>query len=232
MTRWFKEPKWWGRALGVLAALAWLAALVIAVQCAAKSTWNEADGWWQVVLALLGGPILIYQLAQVSQEMRRTWATSELRLYWGQKDGVTKEVILRIPQAEYRRNRIPIVLLNEGSKVTQWYRVQFRVPGTISRRDQHAANPAVPVELIPGQDPIHWTMPSEALNQKEYAYTFRSEGQYAAYPGDERPFVWIYVHLYADLEYPDECEVRYTTSTDQGRPHEGHLTIHLVRASE
>lgn len=144
-------------------------------------------------------------------EFRKSRDLPDLKLLW-QGDVATKiekdSFVLETSKYDVKTFFLTLFVKNDGMSMATWYRISFDVPGELARpnSDSHT------VQWHRGEQDC-W---SKGINPRVTRHEFKSNGQYALYPGDEGIHIaTLEVKLFPQIQYPDQVQINYSVVTDR-----------------
>lgn len=144
-------------------------------------------------------------------EFRKSRALPGLKLLW-RGDAATnlerESLVLETSGYGVKTFFLTLFVRNDGASMATWYRISFDVPGELARSnsDSHV------VQWQRGEQDC-W---SSSVNPRMTSHEFKSNGQYALYPGDEEIHIaTLEIRLFPQIEYPDQVPVSYSVVTDR-----------------
>jgi hypothetical protein len=155
-------------------------------------------------------PIVIIGFWITFTEFRKSQVLPKIQLFWmgdiaTDRDG--DQVILEVAEYNSKRYYLSLFAQNSGAIMATWYRINFMVPHALSspNSDTHK------VRWHRGQSP-DW---NSSLNGEETIHEFKSNGQYALYPGETVHIATLEVYLFPQINYPKDIQIRYSIVSDR-----------------
>jgi hypothetical protein len=144
-------------------------------------------------------------------EFRKSRALPDLKLLW-RGDAATRvegdSLVLETSEHYDKTFFLTLFTRNDGTSMATWYRINFDVPGELARpnSDSHT------VQWHRGEEDC-W---SSGVNPRMTRHEFKSNGQYALYPGDEEIHIaTLEIRLFRQIKYPNQAQVNYSVVTDR-----------------
>jgi len=180
---------------------------------------------WQLILDLILLPTVIIGFVMAIKEFRKSQALPNLELLWSGGMTVTREGKPFILEAsEHREKNFPLLLhvKNDGTSIATKYRIRFDVPREL------VAQKTLQVHWERGGDDCREI--STTLDTKRYE--FKSNDQYALYPGEVVHFATLKIKLLPQSQYPEQVLIRHSVVTDKTKIQHGVLKLKIRKPTK
>ena len=209
--------------------LGWLFLLYLVGRCWYDAPYTEASGWWEVTIALVGIPVLAWELRRIANELGRR---PKLRLCWrSYVDGSLSNLFgCKLGPPSDGLFDYQISIENTGNAVAKWYIVHFQIPGALLRRTTLSDGASYPVAGFHEKTEIggRW----DKRRSEGYAlpdrYTFVSEGDCGVFPDNDLVIADVRFALNGKEENTAVHEFVYTIATERGERVHGTLELAIT----
>jgi hypothetical protein len=205
-----KKDKKWKIPAAILVLLYLLVAIGAFVVLTRYFCISDISDVGQLFADVLLFPTVVIGFCIAITEFRKSRALPDLKLLW-QGDAATKlegdSLVLETSKYDVKTFFLTLFVRNDGASMATWYRINFDVPGELARpnSDSHT------VQWHRGEQDC-W---SSGVNPRMTRHEFKSNGQYALYPGDEAIHIaTLEVRLFPH-EYPSQVQIHYSVVTDR-----------------
>ena len=188
---------------------------------------KDISGDIQVILEIIGLPIIIIGFYIAIEEFRRTQLIPDLRLYW-QGDAATQyegENIIVYEHSPYYEKKyyLHLYIQNKGNILGNWYRIQFEIPRVIATYQSEQQN-------------VKWNMGDSKniatlVNSDIVRHVFKSNGDFGIYPDETLPIATWEVRIFQNVHYPKTASILTSVVTDKTPLCENKLIIKFVEES-
>lgn len=166
----------------------------------------------QLCFEILLFPTVIIGFWITIEEFRKSQVLPKLSLFWKGDRTIDLEddcLVLETSIHDVKTFYLRLYVKNDSASMTTWYRLSFDIPRQLAQ----PLSDSYEVRWHKG-DVKDW---NTSGNSEKTTHEFKSNGQYALYPGEEIHIATLELKIFPKLVYPNRIYIPHSVVTDKTR---------------